>query len=83
MRCVCELSAAGKLFGSDSYVVVLFKLSADGTKLGKVEVATKEASSLAGRRAMAKSMAEELADWFKKRQKTERKQQEKEGKDDE
>lgn len=77
-----EASGAGKLFGSDSYVVVLFKLSADGTKIGKVEVATKEASSMAGRRAMAKSMAKKLADWFMKHQKAERKQQEEEGKDD-
>lgn len=73
-----EASGMGKLFGSDSYVVVLFKLSADGVELGKLEVATKEAAARSGRLAMAKSMAKELADWFKKRQKAERKQKEEE-----
>lgn len=62
-----ETSGIGKLFGSDSYAVVLFKLSADGTELGKLEVATKEAAARSGRKAMAKSMAKKLAHWFQER----------------
>lgn len=83
MQWFCEASNMGKLFGSDSYAVVLFKLSEDGVELGRLEVATKEAAARSGRLAMAKSMAQELADWFKKRQKAERKKTEKdEEKDD-
>jgi len=67
-----EASGAGKLLGSDSYAVVLFKLSADGAALGKLQVATKEAAATAGRKAMAKSMAKKLAHWFTKRRKAER-----------
>jgi len=73
MQWFCEASGAGKLFGSDSYVVVLFKLSADGVELGRLEVVTKEAAARSGRRAMAESMSKKLSDWFKKRQEAERK----------
>ena len=69
-----QAGSMGKLVGSDSYVVVLFKLSADGVELGKLEVATKSGATRTDSSAMAKSMAEELAEWFEKRQEANSKQ---------
>ncbi|MFQ5430302.1 MAG: hypothetical protein ACE5E1_08345 [Phycisphaerae bacterium] len=58
-----------ELLGSDSFVVVLFHLSADGQALGKVQLVTKNAASHTNETDLAKSMAKELAHWFKKRMK--------------
>lgn len=54
----------GDLFGSDSYAVVLFTLSADGAALGKVQVVTKTAAARTGPDDMAKSMAKSLGEFF-------------------
>ncbi len=74
MQWFSEASSMSRLVGSDSYVVVLFKLSADGVELGKLEVATKSGATRTDSSAMAKSMAKELAEWFEERQEANSKQ---------
>lgn len=62
-------SGMGDLFGSDSYAVVLFSLSADGSALGKVQVVTKTAATRTGPDDMAKSMAKSLGEFFEQNMK--------------
>ncbi len=62
-----EAGGLGSIVGSDSYAVVLFQISGDEGALGRYQVVTKSAASRTGDTDMAKSMARELANWFKKR----------------
>lgn len=62
-----EASTVGGIVGSDSYVVVLFKFSADGADAGKLQIVTSTAASRTGYADMAASMAGELADWFEEK----------------
>ncbi len=61
-----EAGGLGGLLGSDSYAVVLFWLSSEGAPVGKVQVVTKSGASRTSEGDMAKSMAGELAKFFKK-----------------
>lgn len=58
-----------EMLGSDSYAVVLFRLSSGGVPKGRVQVVTKEAAAVTDEDDMAKSSAKELAGWFKKKMK--------------
>jgi hypothetical protein len=60
-----KAGGVGGLLGSDSYAVVLFWISADGAPLGKVQIVTKTAAARTGPEDMAKSMAKELAKFFR------------------
>lgn len=64
-----EAGGLGGMLGSDSYAVVLFWLSEDGSPLGKVQIVTKSAASRTGEDDMANSMAKKLAGFFSKQRK--------------
>lgn len=61
--------ALGGIFGSDSYAVVLFWLSADGAAVGKVQVVTKSGASRTKPEDLANSTANGLAGFLAKTKK--------------
>lgn len=60
-----EAGGLGGLLGSDSYAVVLFWLSCDGSPLGKVEVVAKTGAARTSDEDMADAVAKGLANFLK------------------
>ena len=64
-----KAGALREMFGSESYAVVLYRLTSGGAEKGRVQVVTKEAAAHTDEDDMAKSSAKELADWLEKKMK--------------